>query len=107
MAHSSIEPAGTCVNSYDTVTGIEGWWVGKSKSLSQIDQCHTEDFPAGLVAAKYRSSISTDFSQPDEVRIGMKKSNIKVKTVNYMFLLPINHYSTKSFTAFKLDCIYK
>jgi len=73
LAHSSIEPAGTCVNSYDTVTGIEGWWVGKSKSLSQIDQCHTEDFPAGLVAAKYRSSISTDFSQPDEVRIGMKK----------------------------------
>lgn len=60
------EPEGNCVSATNTITGIIGWWDGTSASLSQIDQCRLEDFPAGLHAIKFRPI--RDNRHPDEVK---------------------------------------
>lgn len=60
-----LDPEKTCRDAKDTVSGIIGWWGGKSESLSQLSQCAVEDFPAGLQAIKYRPQAN--FKQPDEV----------------------------------------
>ena len=42
-----------------------GWWGGKSASLSQLNQCSSDNFPAGLQSIIYRPPFN--LNQPDEV----------------------------------------
>ncbi|GFO00125.1 multiple epidermal growth factor domains 8-like protein, partial [Plakobranchus ocellatus] len=60
-------PFGTCQAPDHTESGIEGWWDGLSARLTTLQQCQTEDFPAGLHFMKYRLGYNDTF--PDEVSI--------------------------------------
>jgi len=46
-------------------SGMDGWWRGRSDTLTSLLQCHSLDHPAGLHWIRYRPPAN--YSQPDEV----------------------------------------
>ncbi|KAL5012356.1 hypothetical protein ScPMuIL_010907 [Solemya velum] len=58
-------PIGSCASADQTDSGLQGWWSGLSKSLTDINQCQSEDFPAGLQWIRYRPPMN--ISYPDEI----------------------------------------
>ncbi|KAK3588362.1 hypothetical protein CHS0354_005627 [Potamilus streckersoni] len=61
------DPQGTCLKPNLTKSGKEGWWGGLSASLLNLDQCPSDDYPAGLHSITYNAPMN--LSHPDKVKI--------------------------------------
>ena len=61
----SAEPRGMCNGEERTISGLDGWWGPNATRITDLTQCRTDDFPAGLHWIRYKHPVNE--SQPDEV----------------------------------------
>ena len=96
------EPAGSCREANLTSSGMVGWWGGKSASLSQLNQCSSDNFPAGLQSIIYRPPFN--LNQPDEVSYADGHGIVGSKSAS---LSQLNQCSSDNFPAGLQSIIYR